>query len=212
MNCHIAESSTGQGPVAVGFCLARALQLCLGMKVFSKIQHRDSRGFTLIELLIVVAIIGVIASIIIPNLLDAMLKAKQKRTMSDMRLLGTSWLSWVTDQAGAMAAGQEVSPKTFNWSTFEGVSASALAETLVPQYASVVPIIDGWGTKFEYGTTESAAAAIPVGIRSAGGDSEFLDDEYVRGPYPHTQYSQDLVWAGGYFIRWPSGLARAQED
>ena len=182
------------------------------MKAITKLQNRGSRGFTLIELLIVVAIIGIIASIIIPNLLDAMLKAKQKRTMSDMRLVGTSWLSWITDQAGAMAAGQETGPKTFNWSSFEAVTASTLSETLVPQYAAVIPIIDGWGTRYEYGSTESAAAAIPVGIRSAGGDSEFLDSEYIRGPYPHTQYSEDLVWAGGYFIKWPSGLARAQED
>lgn len=166
----------------------------------------------MIELLIVVAIIAVIAALIIPNLLDSILKAKQKRTMSDMRLMGTSWLSWVTDQAGAMAAGQQVTPATFNWSAFENISADALADLLVPQYAAVVPVLDGWGTGYEYGTTDSAAAAIPVGIRSAGADSDFSGDEYIRGPYRHTDYSQDLVWAGGYFVKWPSGLGGAQDD
>src|SRR5438105_14359454 len=39
----------------------------------------------LIELLIVVAIIGILAAIAIPNLLTAMQRSKQKRTMADMR-------------------------------------------------------------------------------------------------------------------------------
>ncbi|RMH23344.1 MAG: prepilin-type N-terminal cleavage/methylation domain-containing protein, partial [Acidobacteria bacterium] len=63
------------------------------------------RGFTLIELLIVIAIIGIIASILIPNLLDALQKAKQRRTVAEMRNLGVAWMSWLTDQVGAAAAG-----------------------------------------------------------------------------------------------------------
>src|SRR3954449_2786475 len=63
------------------------------------------KGFTLIELLIVVAIIGLIAAMLIPNMLDAFQKAKQKRTLADMRIVGTAMLSWLTDQVGAAAAG-----------------------------------------------------------------------------------------------------------
>ncbi len=58
---------------------------------------RNSKGFTLIELLIVVAIIGIIAAIAIPNLLNAIDRGKQKRTMADMRSIGTAVESYAID-------------------------------------------------------------------------------------------------------------------
>ena len=75
-------------------------------------KRRGQKGFTLIELLIVVAIIGIIAAILIPNLLDALQKAKQKATVGDIRNIGTAWMSWVTDQMSAAAAGAAAS---FDW-------------------------------------------------------------------------------------------------
>ena len=52
-----------------------------------------------------IAIIGILAAILIPNLLDAMEKAKQKRTVADMRITGTAMFSWLSDEVGAAAAG-----------------------------------------------------------------------------------------------------------
>jgi len=58
---------------------------------------RKNEGFTLIELLIVVAIIGIIAGIAIPNFLGARTKARVTRAFADMRAIADALESYSVD-------------------------------------------------------------------------------------------------------------------
>jgi type II secretion system protein G len=166
-------------------------------------ESRAARGFTLIELLIVIAIIGIISAILIPNLLDAMQKAKQKRAMSDMKMVGTAMMAWLTDQAaGAAAAG--ASQTTIDISTITPKSAPELESILTPAYVQEIPRIDPWDRPYDYHLMEENPNAVHVlAVRSSGRDRVDAGDEYTTGSFEPTDYDQDIVWVDGGFIRWP---------
>lgn len=58
---------------------------------------KKQTGFTLIELLIVVAIIGILAAIAVPNFLNAQTRARIARTYSDLRALSTAMEQYALD-------------------------------------------------------------------------------------------------------------------
>ncbi|MBI1388280.1 MAG: prepilin-type N-terminal cleavage/methylation domain-containing protein [bacterium] len=59
------------------------------------------RAFTLIELLIVVAIIGILAAIAVPNFLNAQIRAKLARVQGDFKAYGTAIETYTLDSGAA---------------------------------------------------------------------------------------------------------------
>jgi prepilin-type N-terminal cleavage/methylation domain-containing protein len=170
--------------------------------MLSRMRNRQ-KGFTLIELLIVVAIIGIIAALLIPNFLDALQKAKQKRTVADIRNTGTAMFSWLTDQVGAAAAGQAAT--SVDLGSYGGtVSVTTMTSILTPQYLQAMPVMDGWKHAYEYYlNTGNPLAKNVMAIRSGGRDGSFIGASYTVTSFDPTNYDQDIVWADGFFVRWP---------
>jgi type II secretory pathway pseudopilin PulG len=136
--------------------------------------------------LVLVAIVGILAAIAIPNLLTAMQRSRQKRTMADMRSLGTALEAYASDKD----AYPEVS------------SVNDLAPLLTPTYMAKVPAIDGWETPLRY---EGGGASYAIG--SAGGDKTF--ERGSLGEYTPetatTDFDNDIVYANGKFVQYPQG-------
>ncbi len=169
--------------------------------MLNRIRNRQ-KGFTLIELLIVVAIIGIIAALLIPNFLDALQKAKQKRTVADMRNVGTAAFSWLTDQVSAAAAGTAATQ--VNLGDYASSDQSTYQALLVPQYLQKVPDKDGWKNNFAYWLeTTSVLKRNVMAIASGGRDGGTPSGNYTVGGFDPTDYEQDIVWADGFFVRWP---------
>lgn len=60
----------------------------------------NKSAFTLIELLIVVAIIGILAAIAVPNFLNAQIRAKVSRVQADQQAYSTAMEMYSLDHAG----------------------------------------------------------------------------------------------------------------
>ena len=132
-------------------------------------------GFSLIELLIVVAIIGIIATIAVPQLLDAIDRARQRSTMADMRNISTANGTYLVD---------------------DGAYASALSD-LVPDYMQVVPSNDSWGNALDYSVTSGDYVLQSYG--SDGADGPAAPTPWINGPY-----DVDLEMTNGQFTQAPS--------
>jgi len=139
---------------------------------------RKEKGFTLIELLIVVAIIGIIAAIAVPNLLTAIQRSKRSRTAADMRAIGTALGSYNVDlnQFPVLATEGDMTSSTLPTIYYEG------------------SVKDGWATTYRYVSTDGASYTV----------SSFGKNRKTGGT-TKSDFDSDIVYYNGQFKR-PASL------
>ncbi|HEV2855714.1 MAG TPA: hypothetical protein VHC97_23200 [Thermoanaerobaculia bacterium] len=126
---------------------------------------------------------------------------KQRQTIADIRNLGTALFSWLTDEAGAAAAGKT---ESVDLRAYPEVTMADLEKLLVPDYIPAVSKTDAWGHPLEVRVNVKDVLAEKImSIRSPGRDGKFSGDTYTSGSFTPSDYDQDIVWTDGFFLRWP---------
>jgi type II secretion system protein G len=171
-------------------------------------MRRLNKGFTLIELLIVVAIIGILASLLIPNAIAAIQKSKQKSTMKDIVSIATAATDFTTDNGEwPFAQSGDIS------------SNSAFVLALTPFYIKVCPVNDHWGEPYKvYVGDQSTVRDIQA---DDVGTDDFVIESYGRDSitdgwtYDPTDTGDDLYIVDGFqafrndLVNWNGSWIRA---
>lgn len=157
------------------------------------------RGFTLIELLVVVAIIGIIVAVAVPNLLNALQRAKQKKSMGDMRTLALTIEAYSTDLNRYPAAAGYALPSGLS---LPSTPVTALQGTVTPTYLKTLPLTDGWASWFTYSVTADGG---DYALRSNGADGV----PESSPPFgPTTRFNADIILCDGQFVQYPEGVQK----
>ena len=167
----------------------------------------NNRGFTILETLIALAILGILAAIAIPMYMNSQDRAKQARTMADIRTIGAAWEARAAEVKAYNAAGKAAK---FTLPTVD-VGPSDLSAILSPTFVKQVPATDGWGHDLEFYLERAIGSSSPAevyAIRSPG-RSAALDKKKAKGTtYKEgatTNFDCDIIYSNGSFIVYPAG-------
>jgi hypothetical protein len=141
-----------------------------------------------------VAVLGIVAALIIPNFIDALHKAKQKRTVADLMEIETVLEMHAYEQPEGAPLYPDVT------------SIHELAAELAP-YGEIAQV-DGWKRPFRY---SCARAAVGVGcneyrVSSAGRDGVFEHEDpwhYEPGTPAPGDFDADIVLGSDGFVHRP---------
>ncbi len=157
---------------------------------------KRQKGFTLIELLIVVAIVGLLAAIAIPNLMSAIQRARQKRGMGDLRTMATTFSMYYLDTDHYPVA----------QTTFKGFTGPVYW-AVVPAYCKALPLYDSWQKPYGYASTSNGS---DFGLVCTGSDGLF-EDRGTIAVFANMQrttthcFENDVVWVDDSFLILPDG-------
>ena len=140
-------------------------------------MFKSKKGFTLIELLIVVAIIGILAALLIPNAITAMQKAKQKASMKDIMTIATALVDHVTDNG--------ICPVQSGIYT----SGNAFYLSLSPFYVKVLPTKDKWSGDYFIYTGDASLG------RYGTDDPDPGDDSFIIASHGRNKIAGPIVYA-----------------
>lgn len=149
-------------------------------------------GFSLVELLITIMLIGIISAIAIPGLITAKQRGVQKRSMSDLRSIGSALEEYQID---------EDMPPAGN-----GTADAILNQPyLVPYYIKFLPTHDGWGFDLVYQETGAFLGSGTTASYSIYSLGRWNADDLAAsfGEYDNKSFHFDIYFSDGRFVCWP---------
>ena len=143
-----------------------------------------SAGFTLIEVLIVLAVLGIVASIVISSAWYAFDVSRLGRTVAEMRGVSDAIMKYERDNGSLPpAAGL--------------VTVASLQGDLANNFSGIIPVADGWGNALYYEPTVLAGGTPSFRLYSYGKDG--TPDGAITGV--HVDFFTDIVVESGTFIQ-----------